>query len=130
MAKANMTISAWEKMASNEKKNVTITVGGEEKVITVTPTISFEDAAEIVETVAGVVLDEDTGEYHPEVQDVLFRAKALEKYAGFSIPKSFDKIYKLVYTTDVYKLVEKNINFDQLCDITIAIGEIITEKTF
>lgn len=125
MAKANMTISAWEKMAKNEPVDVTIVIDGEEKTIPVIPTLPFEDAAEIVETVVRVVLDEDTGEYHPEVLNVLLKAKVLEKYAGFSIPKSFDKIYKLIYSTDAYDLVRSAINTDQYYDIDAAIYEAI-----
>lgn len=121
MAKKGITISAWEKMVDDEPR--TVNVGDQE--VTVIHTLPFEDAAEMVETVVQVVLDEDTGEYHPEVLEVILRAKVLEKYANFTIPKSFDKIYKLVYTTDAYDLVRSVVNQDQLYSVEGAIYDII-----
>lgn len=127
MAKAKAkttTITAWEKMASNDP--VTVQYGDTE--IEVTPTIPYDDAARIINFVSSIVLDEETGDYHPEVMDALFKEQILEYYAHFNRPKSFDKIYNLVYTTDAYDLVVAHTNRRQVTEIESAIYDVIEYK--
>lgn len=129
MAKAKvMTIKNWEKMLEVGTQAHTFVANGQEFEIEVTPTISWDDAATIVDTVATIVFNEENGEYHPEVTEALLRAEVLEKYAHFTLPKSFDKIYQLVYGTDAYDFVAGVINTDQLMSIEEAIYEVIRYK--
>lgn len=129
MAKAKvMTIKNWEKMLEVGTQTHTMIANGQEFEIDVTPTISWDDAATIVDTVATIVFNEENGEYHPEVTEALLRAEVLEKYAHFTLPKSFDKIYQLVYGTDTYDFVAGVINTDQLMSIEEGIYETIQYK--
>ena len=77
----------------------------------------------MVNYVVAIVFDEQTGEYHPEVKDALIRSQVLERYAHFNMPKSFDKMYHLVYATDAYDFVSQVINQAQLDQIKAAIDE-------
>lgn len=128
MAKAKakgITISNWEKMVVDKEELHTFENNGNMFEVTVSPTISWEQAAEIVEYVIRVVFDDETGDYHPEVKEPLFRAQVLEKYAHFSMPKSFDKIYYLVYATDAYDHVLQLVNTNQVEHLREAIDEAI-----
>lgn len=126
MAKAKVkatSITNWEKMIVDQDQTVTLTANGEEFEITVSPTLSWEEAGTMVNYVVAIVFDEQTGEYHPEVKDALIRSQVLERYAHFNMPKSFDKMYHLVYATDAYDFVSQVINQAQLDQIKAAIDE-------
>lgn len=126
MAKAKakgITISNWEKMIVDKDEKYIIENDGGKFEITISPTISWDQASEMVDYVTRIVFNDDTGDYHPEVKDALFRAQVLEKYAHFNIPKSFDKIYHLVYSTDVYEHVLQLVNTNQLETLKEAIDD-------
>ena len=126
MAKAKVkatSITNWEKMIVDQDQTVTLTANGEEFEITVSPTLSWEEAGTMVNYVVAIVFDEQTGEYHPEVKDALIRSQVLERYAHFNMPKSFDKMYHLVYATDAYDFVSQVINQAQLDQIKAAIDD-------
>lgn len=128
MAKAKakgVTISNWEKMVVDNDEVHVFEISGDTFEITISPTISWEQSAEIVDYVTRVVFDDETGDYHPEVKEALFRAQVLEKYAHFSMPKSFDKMYYLVYATDAYDHVLQLVNTNQVEHLREAIDEAI-----
>lgn len=128
MAKAKVkgiTISNWEKMVADNDEVHVFESNGDTFEVTISPTISWEQSAEIVDYVTRVVFDDETGDYHPEVKEALFRAQVLEKYAHFSMPKSFDKMYYLVYATDAYDHVLQLVNANQVEHLREAIDEAI-----
>ena len=122
------SISNWEKMDNDKVITEVLEIDGEKFEFNISPTISWEDAATMINYVVSIVFDEENGDYHPEVTEVLTKAQVLERYAHFNIPKSFDKIYHLVYSTDAYAFVEKYIDQSQLLDIENAIEKTLEYK--
>ena len=120
---AKTSIAKWEKMVIDKEQTIAFDVNGETFDIVVSPTLSWEEAGTMVNYITSIVFDEETGEYHPEVKDALIRAQVLERYAHFNMPKSFDKLYALVYSTEAYELVCQVINEAQLDNIKSAIDE-------
>lgn len=88
--------------------------------ILVTPTLSFKTMMTFVNDVVGSCFDEG-GEYRPEIMDFAIRTNILTKYANFRLPDDLSKRYDLVRRSDAVEAVMREINQEQLHEITRAI---------
>lgn len=66
--------------------------------------LSASDAANIVATVCGGVIDSASGSYHPELKDYLLRVAVLKTYTSIALPEG-DRCWDLVYGTPIFAMV-------------------------
>lgn len=121
MAKGQKRISvnAFERVAKqNVLPIVTKQWFGNELVIK--PTLSLTEMLQFVNDVVTSCFN-DQGDYMPEILDFAMGNNILEKYANFTLPKSLESRYEMIYNTDAVDTVCSNINQEQFKDIYSAI---------
>lgn len=89
--------------------------------VTVKNTLSFKEMLEFVDSVVKSCFMKDTNAYTPEIKDFVTKVCILEKYANFTMPKSVEAQYSLVYQTDAVARVLNYVNPQQLNEICDAI---------
>ena len=80
-------------------------------------TISF------VNDVVNMCTDVEAGTYRPELLEFATRCAILMAYAGFEIPKDFDKAYRVVFETDIIEVIMHHIDTRQLEMLKDAVRE-------
>ena len=99
-------------MKDDEPKVVTVP-GIDNCTITVNKRLGLKQAIQFIGNITSLCVDLDMGEYSPEVYDFAVRMNVLMSYAGFDMPKDFNKAYKVVYGSKIYKAVWDAIDQDQ-----------------
>jgi len=79
-----------------------------------TETIGF------VDSVASTVVDEETGDYHPELFDFAFGAMLLMYYTNIALPEDSGVQFELVCHTDLCFEVRKHLDIEQLDSLRAA----------
>lgn len=69
----------------------------------------------------------DDGSYQPEYRDFAERASTIAVYTNVELPVSVEDQYDLMYKTDIYSAVYKNINSEQHYAILDAVDEKLKE---
>lgn len=69
----------------------------------------------------------DDGSYQPEYRDFAERASTIAVYTNIELPASVEDQYDLMYKTDIYSAVYKNINSEQHYAILDAVDEKLKE---
>lgn len=90
--------------------------------------LPLKEASAFVRSVAETCFSEDTGEYVPELREFALRLYTLIFYAGFKPPKSAEKVYEMVFLTDICTRVTKQIEYGQYIELIDAIDERIADK--
>lgn len=109
-----------EKLPASER--VEVPLGGvlEGTMLSVRRTLPLSDAMKFITDVVASCADVDEGEYTYSGYDFALRANTIAYYAELKIGKSdMNKLYRLVYETDIYDLVKSVINekqYDALID--------------
>jgi len=67
-----------------------------------------------VDSVATTVVDEETGDYHPELFDFAFDTMVLMYYTNIVLPADSGEQFELVRHTDLCFAVKKNMDTEQL----------------
>lgn len=130
MAKKDSLISINKLSSVMNKETITIPMPGVEGTdIVIKRRLSLVEMMEFVDSVVGVCVDEDTGEYHPEFYGFAVRANILSMYANFRLPADIEKQYELLYNTDMVDLVLENIDQDQYGEIEADTRRKIRHKT-
>lgn len=118
-----ISITKLEKATGNDNIVKIPLTGVEDTEIEIVKTISLKDSLEFVENVVSSCIDEETGEYTPQIKEFAIRKEILTKYANFTMPKDIEKQYYLVYANNFAEQVISNINHEQLGDILKGIKE-------
>lgn len=93
-------------------------------------TISAATMYDLVRKVANACFDETTGEYLSEVRDFAERVAIVSAYTNVQLPDDdTEHLYDILYRTDLYDAVWKNICSDQLLAISDAIDQRIETRT-
>lgn len=107
-------------------QNNTVTVpmdGNPDTEIIIRRVLPLQEVLQFVEDVVSSCVDEETGQYIPEIQAFTVRASVLTRYANFTLPKDPEKQYHLIYNTDVFQQVMGHIDRVQYDEILYAINE-------
>ena len=114
MAKKNdskVSISAIDKVlkaAKADSKEIVVEVGDDKLCVSVKPYLSFQDFSNIVNSAADAVfLTGEFGEeiYHPEFEEVAKFDSILIYLCNFKPDTSIDRVFDLMYRTDLRKQV-------------------------
>lgn len=73
--------------------------------ISVQKYLSVEEAVSFVNETVASCFDVETGNYSPEMLDFVVKVNTLVCYAGFDAPKDLKKAYRVVYETNLVRLV-------------------------
>lgn len=90
--------------------------------IQVSSFIPYSLANEIINIVVGKSFDSDTGLYVSDISDIIKRLSIISAYTNIVMPSDFDDMYALAYNSDLFDVVCKNINSDQLDSIFTGIS--------
>lgn len=90
--------------------------------------LGFKEVVKFIGDVVESVYNEDTHEYHPEIEDFTIRVCTMIYYAGFAAPKAYDTAYRVVYESGAYEKILAVLDKTQLCEITRVIREQIKFK--
>ncbi len=107
---------------SKEPASVTVR-GFEDQPLMVQRTLTLNNAIEFVRNTVSMVVDEESGEYLPEVFDFALKLNVLMSYAGIPVPKDFNKAYKVIYESNLYESVMEVINKEQYYILEDAIED-------
>lgn len=89
--------------------------------VTVKKNLSLKEMLEFVDSVVKSCFTKDTNTYMPEIKDFAIKVCILEKYANFTMPRSVESQYALIYNTDAVECVLNHIDVRQFCEINTAI---------
>ena len=78
--------------------------------------ISESDLFEIVQMIADACFNED-GEYMPEAYDVTLKLGVVSLYTNLDIDQDIETWVNVIYGTNLWELVERNISYQQLDQI-------------
>ncbi len=78
--------------------------------------LDFQEAVQFVRSVAGSCVDENNGEYNPELFDFAVRVNILTEYAGVTglDADKMDRAFRVVYESPLVQMVTELIDNDQL----------------
>lgn len=108
----------------NEVSTVTVDMNGQEVSFQVSKRIGMNDMLKLVNGVASTVIDEETGAYAPELEDMITKLYILHYYAGFPLPgNDLADAYFVIYNTPLYDAIAEHIDKDQRMAIMVAAGE-------
>ena len=96
------------KAAQTEPRDVVVEMGGEELCVSVKPYLSFQEFSNMVNSaVDAVFLSGEFGEdiYHPEFEEVAKFDAILVYLCNFKPETSIDRVFDLMYRTDLRKKV-------------------------
>lgn len=79
----------------------------------VRPLLSFEEYANAVRAIVGYCFSSE-GAFAPEFLDFALRVNIISTYAYVELPDDFDRLYELVYLSDLYDTVCSAVNKAQL----------------
>lgn len=105
---------------------ITITVpldGAPDVDVVIRRTLPLSDVLQFVANVVAACIDEETGEYTPEVLPFAIKANVLATYANFNLPSNIEKQYELLYNTGAVEQVMSHINMVQYEEIVNAIDQ-------
>lgn len=117
-------------MATKLKKNGKISVGDIEKAvkdiyvpikqiewrgltIDVKNTLNLDEMRVFVRSVITACFDANGVAYHPEMKDFAMRSVLIELYTNVSLPSGIDRIYDVVYCSDLVDVIYGAINQKQ-----------------
>ena len=81
--------------------------------LNVKPLLTFDEFSDAVYHTIQYCFD-DEGRYIPELFDFALRVNILSTYALVELPKDFNRLYHVVYGSDLYDVVCKNVNAAQM----------------
>lgn len=85
--------------------------------------IPMNEATKLASNVAGSCIDLESAEYTPEAYDIALKINTVSIYAGINLGRyDIAKVYRLMYETDIYRIVCDVINMDQYGAIIEAIN--------
>lgn len=123
-----VTVDAIEDVMKSEFANAEI-VQWHGIDVEIKKSIDLHLAYEFVNQVVNSCFDEDDGGYIPEIKDFAIRACTVEKYTNITLPENVEKLYDLMYMTDIYDLVRDKINRKQLNALVRAVDDKIEYRT-
>lgn len=85
--------------------------------------LPLPNATALIRAVTSSCFNSDTGEYIPEIRDFAEKIAVIAAYTNVEIPEDGAMQYRLVYQTDLNKLIEENADSAQYSDIVCAIAD-------
>lgn len=120
--KKMVSVNAIESVMKTEFANeVEVTWHGVDIVIQ--KTIGMVQAFEFVNQSVNSCFADADGAYMPEMKDFVIRACLVEKYTNIRLPENSEKLYELLYKTDLCGVVCANIDKDQFDALVEAIND-------
>lgn len=117
-----VSVNAVESVMKNEFANeVTIQWHGIDVVVR--KTIGLKQAFEFVNQSVNSCFAEKDGAYMPEMKDFVIRACLVEKYTNIRLPENSEKLYDILYMTDLCNVVCANISQEQFDALVEAIND-------
>jgi len=125
-------------MATKLKKNGKISVGDFEKAamgeyvptttiewrgltIDVKKTLSLDEMVAFTQNVVRSCFDAERTSYHPEMKDMAVRSILLGFYTNLTLPSGLNRLYDILYCTDIVDMVYSTINQKQFEVMMIAV---------
>ena len=121
-----VSIKKWEML---RKDNVVeVPLGGlDGATMTVKRTLSFQEATSFVQGSVGLCITQD-GKYRPEYRDLAVKIGLISAYANFNVPDDVNKLYDLIYNTDVTDRILEVIDREQFEGLCAAIDKKIEHE--
>ena len=116
-----ISVNAFEKVMK-ETYTPTDTFNWNGIEVTVKKNLSLKEMLEFVDSVVKSCFANDTNAYMPEIKDFAIKVCTLEKYANFTMPRSVESQYSLIYHTDAVEQVLGYVNHQQFNEICMAIS--------
>lgn len=91
--------------------------------ILVNDMISLEDMSDFVNSVTASCFRTEDFSFIPEWKDFTTRVAVIDLYTNITLPRNPQKIYDILYNTQLFDAVVENINQGQFEDILRAINE-------
>lgn len=92
--------------------------------------LPFREMLDLIDAIVSSGLSKDGSTFLPELVDFSTRLYITSTYAAVELPKDTDAQYRVLYTTDLYETVCKNINQSQLSTILkcidLAVSKMMT----
>ena len=129
MAKKGNIISVNKLESVMRMDTTTIPMPGVEGVdIVVRHRLPLIEMMMFVDSIVTACVDDETGEYHPELFELASKECVLTMYANFRLPKDIEKMYDLLYNTDMVELVLDHVDEEQYRDIRVSAQKQIRHK--
>jgi hypothetical protein len=127
MANTKMiSIKALDRIANECTDNVSVDWHGEQLVID--KLLTFGEMALFADKVVEVCFDKETGAYHPEARDYADRLMTVVFYTNVRLPEENEHRYKLLYKTDLYRVILEHVNPEQYDEMMAAISRKISHE--
>ena len=81
--------------------------------LNVKPLLSFQEFTETVHRIIENCRDSE-GNFLPEFLDLSMRTEIILAYGFVELPSSFDRLYEVVYLSDLYDVICRNANTAQI----------------
>lgn len=117
-----VSVNAIESVMKNEFANE-VTVQWHGVDIVIRKTIGLKQAFEFVNQSVNSCFAEKDGAYMPEMKDFVIRACLVEKYTNIRSPENPEKLYDILYKTDLCNVVCGNIYIEQFNALVEAIND-------
>lgn len=106
-----------------ENNTAAVVIPWMDKRITVINTIPMRDVTDFIESVFDFGIDRNTNTAYPEFIDLGIRANVVMRYSNVELPADLEEQYKILYCTNLYDVICKRINQQQLAAIkdTVAV---------
>ena len=126
MAKAKnnkLSVNTLDDVFKSINNQTTIVWNGIE--IDVQKQVSLATMKKIIGIVSGSCFSEDGG-YMPENVDIAFRIAVIDAYTNITLPSNTEKVYLLLYGTDLYDTIIDNVNHLQIDEMEYSIDKVIS----
>lgn len=85
----------------------------------VRPFINAYEVIDLASSIRQMCTNEESGEMYPEMEDFAFKVNVISAYTTIELPEDINECYRIIYLTDLYETVSRNINNEQLKSIKI-----------
>lgn len=91
--------------------------------ITIKRNLSLDDMRKFVDNVAQSCFTQQDEAYHPELKEYAVRSMVIMLYTNIELdmPADLDKLYDLLYTTDLWHVIVNNIDAEQFNQMLNAV---------
>lgn len=85
--------------------------------------LALDEVSDFVNAATAACFDVDTFSFHPEWRDFVIRAAVVDLYTNLTMPRNPQKVYDILYRTQLFDAIVESINHEQFDDIIGAIHE-------
>lgn len=85
--------------------------------------LALDEVSDFVNAVTTACFDVDNYTFHPEWRDFVIRVAVVDLYTNLTMPRNPQKVYDILYRTQLFDAIVENVNRDQFDDIMRATNE-------